>query len=249
MTEVEWTTATDIQPMLDYLRGIGTTSDRKFYLFSVGVCRHAWSFLRDPKSRAAVEILERYAEGQASAGELTAAAIEAEIACSCPSAASHATMPWTHASVALNSVFSHLPDAESRLQESEKAEPVDSISDARNAAYAARYVGCPDVRVQPWDAEHRKSIQAEDALHAKMLRCVVGNPVRSKPPLCSSLLTETVLAIARTIYESRSFDRLSGLAAALEEANCTDAELLEHLRRPGPHARGCWALDAVLDRS
>jgi hypothetical protein len=42
--------------------------------------------------------------------------------------------------------------------------------------------------------------------------------------------------------------RLAMLADALEEAGCTDAELLRHLRDPGPHARGCFAVDALLSR-
>jgi len=44
-------------------------------------------------------------------------------------------------------------------------------------------------------------------------------------------------------------DRLAVLADALEEAGCADAELLAHLRSPGPHVRGCFALDAVLGKS
>jgi len=35
------------------------------------------------------------------------------------------------------------------------------------------------------------------------------------------------------------------LADALEDAGCADADLLEHLRSPGPDVRGCWALDLV----
>ncbi len=42
---------------------------------------------------------------------------------------------------------------------------------------------------------------------------------------------------------------LAVLADALEEAGCTDAILLEHLRGPGPHVRGCWAVDALLGKS
>jgi hypothetical protein len=38
------------------------------------------------------------------------------------------------------------------------------------------------------------------------------------------------------------------LADALEEAGCDATELLTHLRRPGPHARGCWALDTLLGK-
>jgi hypothetical protein len=43
--------------------------------------------------------------------------------------------------------------------------------------------------------------------------------------------------------------RLALLADALEDAGCTDGELLGHLRGPGPHVRGCWALDLVLGKS
>jgi hypothetical protein len=32
-------------------------------------------------------------------------------------------------------------------------------------------------------------------------------------------------------------------------ASPTDAEMLRHLRGPGPHVLGCHALDAVLGRS
>jgi hypothetical protein len=35
----------------------------------------------------------------------------------------------------------------------------------------------------------------------------------------------------------------------LEDAGCTDADLLGHLRGPGPHVRGCWAVDLVLGKS
>jgi hypothetical protein len=42
--------------------------------------------------------------------------------------------------------------------------------------------------------------------------------------------------------------RLATLADALEGAGCTDATVLDHLRGPGPHARGCFALGLVLAR-
>jgi hypothetical protein len=39
---------------------------------------------------------------------------------------------------------------------------------------------------------------------------------------------------------------LQVLADALEEAGCDAAGLLAHLRSPGPHARGCRAVDLIL---
>jgi hypothetical protein len=38
------------------------------------------------------------------------------------------------------------------------------------------------------------------------------------------------------------------LADALEDAGCTDAELLGHLRGPGVHVIGGWALDLILSK-
>jgi hypothetical protein len=40
--------------------------------------------------------------------------------------------------------------------------------------------------------------------------------------------------------------RLAVLADALEDPGCADADLLSHLRGPGMHVRGCWAVDLLL---
>jgi hypothetical protein len=52
--------------------------------------------------------------------------------------------------------------------------------------------------------------------------------------------------VAEAIYAGRRFEELPVLADAVEEAGCTNGELLQHLRGPGPHALGCWTLDLVL---
>ena len=80
-----------------------------------------------------------------------------------------------------------------------------------------------------------------------LLRCIFGNPFRpvAFDPRWRS---ETAVALAAGIYDGRHFDRLPILADALEDAGCDAVELLNHLRGPGPHARGCWAVDAVLGR-
>jgi len=65
----------------------------------------------------------------------------------------------------------------------------------------------------------------------------------------------TVPQLALAAYEERNLPaatldppKLALVADALEDAGCTDAELLGHLRGPGPHVRGCWALDLVLGK-
>lgn len=56
----------------------------------------------------------------------------------------------------------------------------------------------------------------------------------------------TVFRVAQTIYETNQIATLPILADALEDAGYQEAEVLNHLRSPGPHYRGCWALDLVL---
>ena len=73
-------------------------------------------------------------------------------------------------------------------------------------------------------------------------------PDPSTPPVKvpKAWRTPAVLAVARGCYDAHAFDRLPVLADALEDAGCDSEPLLAHLRGPGPHVRGCWALDAVL---
>ena len=47
---------------------------------------------------------------------------------------------------------------------------------------------------------------------------------------------------------SLDLDRLAVLADALSATGCADADILAHLRSPGPHVRGCWALDLLLGK-
>jgi hypothetical protein len=68
-------------------------------------------------------------------------------------------------------------------------------------------------------------------------------------------LTPVVLSLAQAAYEERllpsgelDLARLGVLSDALEETGCTDADILGHLRSPGPHVRGCWVLDKILGK-
>jgi hypothetical protein len=91
-------------------------------------------------------------------------------------------------------------------------------------------------------------------VQAGLLREVAGNPFRPAE-VGARWLTPTVSALAAAAHEDRSLPsghldlaRLAVLADALEEAGCADADLLGHLRAPGPHVRGCWALDLILGK-
>src|SRR5438067_310080 len=71
MKEAEWLACRDPEPMLQFLGS--QLSNRKRWLFSCACVRRVWDLLTDERSRHAVEVFERYAEGQASSQELAVA--------------------------------------------------------------------------------------------------------------------------------------------------------------------------------
>jgi hypothetical protein len=100
---------------------------------------------------------------------------------------------------------------------------------------------------QPFSKRERRS-------HAALLRDIVGNPLRpvKADPDWLTWGGGLIPRLARAAYGDRiptgtlDLARLLILADAAEEAGCTDAELLGHLRGEGPHVRGCFALDQLL---
>jgi hypothetical protein len=86
------------------------------------------------------------------------------------------------------------------------------------------------------------------------VREIFGNPFRPVV-LDPGWLTPTVVSLAQAAYEERlrptghlDAARLAVLSDALEEAGCSDAAILGHLRGSGPHLRGCWPLDQLLNK-
>jgi hypothetical protein len=95
----------------------------------------------------------------------------------------------------------------------------------------------------------------EPTFQCGALRDVFGNPFRPAT-IDPAWRTPTVTGLATAAYEERFLPsgeldsaRLAVLCDALLDAGCpSDAEALLHLRSPGPHCRGCWALDLLLIR-
>jgi hypothetical protein len=118
----------------------------------------------------------------------------------------------------------------------------------------------------PWQAARMVMVtlrQAQTEIDAKswrerlagralrILRCVFANPFRPAT-VSSAWLTwqdGLLVSMARQIYETRNFADMPILADALEEAGCTDADILNHCRQPGEHVRGCWVVDLLLGKS
>ena len=73
MTEQEWLECRDPEKMLEFLRGSAKTPEnleRKLRLFGAACCRHIRLLLCDKRSRKAIEMAERFADGLVSGGAL-----------------------------------------------------------------------------------------------------------------------------------------------------------------------------------
>jgi hypothetical protein len=79
-----------------------------------------------------------------------------------------------------------------------------------------------------------------------LLRDIYREGALTSPPHASWLYAPASVKLAEAIYQDRAFDRLPILADSLEEAGCTDADVLSHCRGDGPHVRGCWVVDLIL---
>jgi hypothetical protein len=121
------------------------------------------------------------------------------------------------------------------------------------AARAASLRGSPDEAApQAALAGDVRRWGAECAAQAGLVRDVFGNPFRpapALPPAWASWGGGAIPELARTIYESRAFERLPALADDLEEAGCANAAVLNHCRQAAAeHVRGCWVLDLLLGK-
>ena len=235
MNEREWLTCNDPQDMVWFLEG--RVSDRKLRLFGCACCRRIWRLLTDERSRQAVELAELSVDGRVTKKEretryLAAfAALEAwgkkkEKGAAAKRSASQAAM----------SVLT--PDG--------------GLHAAREACVCTLHAVVPPEKSRRAELYSHPVGAAEWKSQSDILRCIAGNPFRPAP-ICR---TPAVLALAQAVYDHRILpagtldpDRLAVLADALEESGCTDADILGHLRGPGPHVRGCFVLDTLLDKS
>src|SRR5262245_14675476 len=82
---------------------------------------------------------------------------------------------------------------------------------------------------------------------ASLIRDVFGNPFR---PVTAdpTWLTQTILVLARQMYESCDFSPMPILADALQDEGCEEEAVLSHCRGDGPHVRGCFVIDLLLGK-
>jgi hypothetical protein len=246
MTEIEWSACSEVYPMLLALRSKRSPrkwSTRKARLFAVACCRRVWHLLDSPADRRAVEVAEEMADKKK---KLTDLRVSHDAASTIDLGRDPEPMTgggWG---------YKDIPkwDDSTGLWVSPKG---------RRVCRVARWASTPtpwgdpeatanDARVLLFFRAGLNAAKSEEQVQCGLLRDIAGPPARRGRAWLNGEWG-TVQGVAESIYEGRAFGRLPILADALEDAGCTDAELLGHLRSPGPHVRGCWAVDLVLGKS
>jgi hypothetical protein len=223
MTEAEWLECTDPASMLEYLRG--KVSERKLRLFACACCRFTFSVLAEGFDRSIEEIIEAtewYADGLVGEDLRQDAERKARLI-ECGTAlidelVSRALTATASEALSTTNVWPLLVDYVEQLDD----------EDCRN----------PGVN---------KLISfGRPALHD------IFGPLPFRPVIVEASWLAwndgTAARLAQAIYEDWAFDRLPILADALEEAGCTDEDILTHCRKPGTHVRGCWVVDMILGK-
>jgi hypothetical protein len=217
MDETEWLACNSPEPMLEFLQG--KASDRKLRLFGCACCRVIWPSVEEQASREAVVVAERYADSEVGRNELHSAR-----------RAAGKFGLYRAGWVAAYCVVGYRAWHATR----------DTIWHATGAA-------------APPSREGRENkVKTIHCRFIHFLRDIFGDPFHPVT-LEPAWRTTNVVSLAQAAYDDRILpggtldpDRLAVLADALEDAGCDSADILSHLRGPGPHFRGCWVVDAIL---
>jgi len=229
MTEDQWLKASEPDLLLNWLHEVmGLTgmqtnernlaSPRQCRLFACACCRLIWHWLSESE-RGYIQVAEAYADGKVKQSSLARVCAK-QVSARLPAGVGH------YASVAVTWALK-LPSA--------------TNPDLSSPEILAR-----------WAAEYSRRLPIEN--HAKrqvaLLRDIIPNPYRpvKLEPAWLKWNGGVIRKLAESIYDERNYEQLPILADALEDARCTNEDLVKHCRSKGPHVRGCWAVDLLLGK-
>jgi hypothetical protein len=237
MTEVEWLQGIDLKPMLEEIWG--KASERKLRLAGYECSRRILPLLSDSSLSTLLSTVERVIDSpeEQSAIVPLLADLQRRMDATQPAAAEFNGI----AGVAFAAAH---PPANRRVFENSFL----WLADAKAWAIVPSATIDPDDWESPRDPMWKAAWEEERRQQASVFREVLGNPLRPVD-VDRSWLSSTVVTLAAGIYQDREFDWLPILADALMDAGCNNEDILNHLRGEGPHLRGCWALDLVLEKS
>lgn len=246
MTETKWLACGNPDAMLEFLllRKLlkGKESERKLRLLACAACRRQWARFQ-PHSRAVIEVNERYADS-ASTHEQVLELIRV-----------HRIVDedgYLRYDCAPDERYAELISGERMLGRMSVQTLMSglSIEKSERRMIGRASTGTVDM-VQNGPSDEDAGQRSERKSQAALIREIFGNPFR--PAKCrKSWLrwnSRTIPNLAEAIYEEWAFDRLPILGDALEDAGCTNPEVLNHCRQRGEHFRGCWVVDLLLGKA
>lgn len=228
VTEAEWLECTNPERMLEFIQK--RASERKLRLFVVGCSRFVWEQMIDEEWRVQIHKAELYADGLLDIDRFH----------------ERDDYIWRR-------------DSERRY--AGKRTPEGGIPPEVQAwgLFCCTGFYRPALHNLSGMTAWRFAIPLVRPYQAILLHDIFGSLSFCPVTICPAILAWNdmlVLRIAQAAYDERHLPagtldngRLTVLADALEEAGCTDADILGHLRGPGPHVRGCWAVDLCLGKS
>jgi hypothetical protein len=196
---------------------------RKERLYCCACVRRVWYRLRDQESgRRAVEVAEEFADMQRTWRDLAEARDSALAAC----------------------------EALSGSLSKEEQQVLNALRAAAECAVEENSGQFGIGETTGWLAvgASRESEEAERATQRARYEDLFGTPDQLMT-FDLAWRTELSVSLAQQMYESRDFSEMPILADALQDAGCTNGDMLAHCRGPGPrHVRGCWVVDLVLGK-
>ena len=227
-TEKEWTHGHDAIAMAAYLQG--QMNERKLRLIACACCRQLESVAGPDWSHEALTAAEHFAEGLLTLDDL-APVRERLLAATAWAGEWADETPEENAVRAVRALLH--PKAGVALREAMDA--LERAAHLRGSDEAARL-----------ELSRRELIR-----QAAMMREVAGNPFRA------TVITDEwkqwhggcLVRLARDIYDTRTFHDVPILGDILEDAGCTEIELMDHCRKDNVHALGCWVLDGILGKA
>jgi hypothetical protein len=249
MTEAEWLGCNDPQKMLEFVRG--KTSDRKLRLFAVACANQAWPIILSLNDTyQMVETIGERREVKHCREALLAAEAYADESTHTETIASVREKLARHIEPlrALDS-FQGMDHGKAQLWAMRVVAATLHKTGDQAAMETLRLILPARQRrwlFKDWLCKAPPSGQELDFNHDGWPQLIqeifYPLPLFTEKPAC---FNRSVTAIAQAIYDERAFERIPILADALEDAGCSNAEILAHCRGPGPHVKGCWALDVL----
>jgi hypothetical protein len=228
----------------------GRASRRKVRLFACACCGSISTLFPDPRIRDLIVLAEQYSDRAYDDPDLLQTMTDLRVLV-------EASIPWSPALFTLGEFRRAFRGGNARI----------AATVARNAVLALDPDWSSELPAArpPWS---KPALCVQSARQADFARCVFGNPFRSNAVILPAWMEAAewsewlewgdgnVRKLGESAYAERNLPegtlepaRLTVLADAMEDAGCTHTDVLTHLRSPGPHVRGCWALDLVLRKA